>query len=163
MKMKEYDFKKADWPDAPHIVAVYNSNPRFLKNHLGQTAIRDGFIVEELEEMKRAGFISEVIIEKASGAIVGVLDYRPDQEVYLSLLMLHSDVHGNGLGTYIYKVFEEKMIQQNKSSIRIDVVDDYVGHAMPFWKRLNFYSVKSVELTWGDKTSRACVMRKKLL
>lgn len=160
--MSEYCFREASDDNVGRIVEIYNSNIRFLENHLDSSQIDAMFIHNEMAEMKSVGFLSCVITEEKSGQIVGIVDYKPENEVYLSLMMLHADFQNKGKGSEIYKIFEENMIHQKKSSIRIDVVNDYGGNVMPFWEKLGFQSEKEIQLTWGNKTSSAVVMKKSL-
>lgn len=80
----------------------------------------------------------------------GVLDYKPDSEVYLSLFMLDLQAQGNGIGREIYTMFEHAMIEQGKKKIRIDVVNDYPENILPFWKKMGFQEDKKAELIWGN-------------
>ena len=110
--------------------------------------------------MKESGFTSNVIVEGESQKICGVLDCCYGKEVYLSLLMLDAFHHGNGNGRKVYELWEQAVKAMICDAIRIDVVNDYPNHVMPFWKKLGFVEDKAISLTWGNKTSRAMVMRK---
>ena len=46
--------------------------------------------------MKAAGFLSCVVEDPSSHAVIGVIDYKPGTEVYLSLLMLHPSCQRQG-------------------------------------------------------------------
>ena len=67
-----------------------------------------------------------------------------------------------GIGKEIYALFESKMMKEKRVSIRIDVVNDYPGNVVPFWKKLGFVGHENITLEWGDKKSKAIVMRKNL-
>ena len=66
------------------------------------------FILGEQEDMKTMNFISCVIIDESADKIVGVLDYKPDETVYLSIMMLDKQTQGNGAGRFIYNLFEKR-------------------------------------------------------
>jgi len=59
-------------------------------------------MLEELESMKKANFYSCKIIEKSSGKIIGIIDFKIGEETYLSLLMLHNDYKNKGFGKLNY-------------------------------------------------------------
>ncbi len=158
--MSNYPFRSVRTPDYENIAGIYNSNPAFLRSHLGMDEVDAAFIAEECREMQEAGFESCVI--EAAGQAIGVLDYRSGAEVYLSLLMLRADRQGKGAGSAVYAAFEEKMRREGASSIRIDVVNGYSGNLVPFWQGKGFSGIEEIMLDWGKKTNRALVMKKTL-
>ena len=160
--MEKYILRAIHSNDYKRVVEIYNSNRQFLLSHLGVEFVDEAFISKEALTMEKAGFISCVIVNEENGKIEGVLDYKPDEEVYLSLIMLASDLQGKGAGSMIYSLFESKMVQDKGTSIRIDVVNDYPGNVVPFWKKLGFCENENLILTWGNKKSKAVVMRKKI-
>ena len=156
----QYTIREATPSDVEAIVQIYNSNCVFLTNHLGRDSVNRSFILGEQEDMKTMNFISCVIIDESADKIVGVLDYKPDETVYLSIMMLDKQIQGNGAGRFIYDLFEKKMISMKRCAIRIDVVDTYKGNALDFWKKQGFVSEEKVLLKWGEKESSAVVMKK---
>jgi len=160
--MKNYLIRTIQANDYEQVAKVYNSNQQFLLNHLGVECIGEDFIAEEVSTMNKVGFSSCVIVNGKNQAVQGVLDYKTDKEVYLSLLMLSAELHGKGIGRDIYSYFESKMLQSGSTSIRIDVVNDYPGNVVPFWKSLGFLEYETVTLDWGNKKSNAVVMRKNI-
>ena len=85
--MNQYYFRKVTKNDIARIVEVYNSNKKFLVNHLGDESINASFINNELAEMERINFLSYVIIDAQKEIIIGVIDYKPNTTVYLSLII----------------------------------------------------------------------------
>lgn len=162
MRIDLYEIREATEADINAIVRVYNSNVEFLVNHLGVEAVDDKFICNEMQEMKMLKFLSCAIIDLSTNMIIGVLDYKPDNTVYLSLMMLDSEQQKCGVGMAVYNQFEKNMRQLGKGSIRIDVVNDYIGNAVEFWKKQGFISKDEIELNWGEKQSTAIVMIKVL-
>lgn len=160
--MGKYIIRGVQENDYCKIVAIYNSNRTFLLHHLGMEAVTENFVTQEVLTMHKEGFHSCVIVNQETLVVEGVLDYKPNPEVYLSLLMLSADMQGKGEGSNIYLQFEREMIQDGKNSIRIDVVNDYQGNAMPFWKRQGFSEKENIMLEWGKKKSNAVVMKKNL-
>lgn len=158
--MEKYIIRSAQENDYCNMVEIYNSNREFLFHHLGIDAVDDDFVVQEVSTMYKAGFHSCVIVDQKSLAVEGVLDYKPNSEVYLSLFMLSADLQKKGLGSNIYLQFERKMIEDGKKSIRIDVVNDYQGNVVPFWKKQGFSEKETIMLEWRNKKSNAVVMRK---
>lgn len=148
--------------DIPRITEIYNTNPQFLAAHLGHPSIKADFILHEMEEMTSIQFLSCVILNAQSGNIIGVIDYQPDDTVYLSLLMIDASFQGNGVGTAVYHLFEQEMAASGKHFIRIDVVNDYEGNVTGFWKNLGFLPKREVQLHWGQKQSTALVMVKSI-
>lgn len=57
--------------------------------------------------MRKSEFCSCKVVEKPSGEIIGLIDFRIGEESYLSLLMIHNDYANRGFGKQIYKAFEE--------------------------------------------------------
>lgn len=107
--MSKYIMRSVQENDYKSIVEIYNSNRQFLLNHLGVDFIDEAFVLEEVSTMHKVGFRSCVIVNRESSMVQGVLDYKPDQEVYLSLLMLSAGLQGKGVGSEIYSLFETKM------------------------------------------------------
>ena len=160
--MAPYYIRKATTDDIKDIVAIYNSNAKFLIHHLGVSAIDDFFIQREMSEMEALHFLSCVIIDTQTKTIIGILDYKPDSTVYLSLVMLDARLHGRGIGTVVYRLFEDTMIKEGKQTIRIDVVNDYKDNVVEFWRRQGFAEQSTIRLQWGEKLSNAFVMLKSL-
>lgn len=157
-----YEIREVTEADIKAIVRVYNSNTEFLANHLDMKSVDDKFILNEIQEMKTMAFLSCVIIDLSTNTVIGVLDYKPDDTVYLSLLMIDSKYQKCGVGMSVYKQFEKNMRQLGKNSIRIDVVNDYIGNVVGFWKKQGFISKNEVKLNWGQKQSTAVVMIRSL-
>ena len=160
--MNQYYFRKVTKNDIARIVEVYNSNKKFLVNHLGDESIDASFINNELAEMERINFLSYVIIDAQKEIIVGVIDYKPKTTVYLSLIIIDSQYQGLGIGALAYSAFEKEMLQLGKQAIRIDVVNDYNDNVVGFWEKQGFISRKQIKLSWGKKQSKALVMEKAL-
>ena len=161
--MNSYCIRKVTNDDVCKIVEMYNSNEKFLLNHLGYKSIDDSFINRELVEMETDDFLSCIITDVQTGDIIGVIDYKPDTTVYLSLILIDKKYHRKGIGTLVYRFFEEEMLRSGKQSIRIDVVNDYDGNAVDFWKKQDFIPHKQIKLNWGNKQLNALVMLKALV
>lgn len=112
--------------------------------------------------MKHIGFLSYVIVDKDTEMIRGTIDYRLSEEVYLSLFMLDASLQGKGLGRNLYDCFENEIVKKGTKRVRIDVVNEYEGNVVAFWEKLGFIGEEEVVLEWGNKKSRALVMRKNL-
>jgi len=160
--MAKYFLRPVCEKDYADIAAVYNSNPVFLQNHLGLERVDAAFAAEEAACMRKAGFCSCAIVNAESAKIQGILDYRSGQEAYLSLIMIDARLQGRGIGRSIYFNFEQQMRQAGSMSIRIDVVNDYPGSLVSYWKALGFSEAETISLRWGKKTSRAMLMRKRI-
>ncbi|HCW54483.1 MAG TPA: GNAT family N-acetyltransferase [Clostridium sp.] len=159
---KKYDIEVATVKDVGIITKIYNSNATFLENHLGVSNISEEFICNEVEEMRSVGFETVLIIDNETQEVVGLSDYKIGECVYLSLLMIDGKLKRQGIGTQIYKFLEKEFKNQHSQRIRIDVVDDYEGNAIAFWKKQGFKHGKRVQLEWGQKKSEAVVMIKEL-
>ncbi len=160
--MDTYVIRDVKDADIDMIVTIYNSNRKFLVNHLGMDAVDNRFIREEMLEMTANHFLSCVIVNELSNEIIGVLDYKPDSTVYLSLLMIHSNHHNKKIGQIVYNQFEKKMCKLGKSTVRIDVVNDYPDNVVLFWKKQGFIQQNEVNINWRNKKSKAVVMLKPL-
>ena len=160
--MEKFYIRELNPNDYKRVAEIYNSNREFLLNHLGVESVDEAFVSDEAVTMKKVGFQSCVVVDEETQAVQGVLDYKPDDEVYLSLLMLSAELQGRGIGKEIYALFESKMMKEKRASIRIDVVHDYPGNVVPFWEKLGFVDNESITLEWGNKKSSAIVMRKRI-
>ena len=160
---RRFIFRRARPEDAGDIVRLYNSNPCFLERHLGCRAVDGTFVLQEWRQMKKEGFSTTVIADAQTGAAVGFIDCRDSEPVYLSLFLLDAALQGKGLGTELYREFEEMQRRRGRKGIRIDVVDDYEGNLVPFWKRRGFEEGEEITLEWGGKASRARVMYRDLI
>ena len=157
-----YKIRAATKSDIDAIVSVYNSNTDFLVNHLGMELVDNKFVSNEMQEMKSMKFLSCVIIDSSTNTVIGVLDYKPDNAVYLSLMMIDSEHQKCGVGMSVYTQFEKSMHQLGKDSVRIDVVNDYIGNVVEFWEKQGFILKDEIKLSWGQKQSTAVVMIKRL-
>ncbi|MCB2312747.1 GNAT family N-acetyltransferase [Clostridium tagluense] len=146
--------------DLKDIVEVYNSNKYFLINHMDMDIIKYEWIVEELESMKKADFYSCKVVEKSSGKIVGIIDFKIGEETYLSLLLIHNDYKNKGFGRLIYKALEEYITSVKSKCIRIDVVINYDDSVLKFWVKNGFSKIKDIELNWTGKILPAIIMKK---
>ncbi len=155
-----YKIVEATKDNIQDICKIYNSNSVFLIHHLGVQEVNEVFIEEELEEMKRLHFTTCVIQKQDTKEIIGVMDYKVDETVYLSLIMINSEYQKSGIGTKVYLQFEETMRLQERREIRIDVIEDTTNGLFVFWKNLGFNETEKIQLQWGDKRLNADVMIK---
>lgn len=159
--MSDYRIERVKQRDIERIVEIYNSNTTFLNNHLGVSNISKKFMLQELEDMKRIGFISSVI-KNQQDEIIGICDFKIATEVYLSLLMLDASLKGNGLGKCIYCRLENLFRENNAERIRIDVVYDYEGNVLSFWEKQGFIPKEKIQLQWNGYLSNARKLVKKI-
>jgi protein subunit release factor A len=148
--------------DLNDIVRVYNSNKIFLKSHIGKESITTKWVCDELKTMKNEGFYSCKIVQKNSNEIVGLIDFKVDKETYLSLLMINSNLKGQGIGIKVYELFEMYIKSSDSTSLRIDVVTNYDKHVIDFWIKNGFKSIENITLNWNEKVLPAVVMKKDL-
>lgn len=148
--------------DLNEILEVYNSNRHFLINHLDKEKVTVKWVLGELESMKEVGFCSCKIVENSSGKIIGVMDFKVEEETYLSLLMVHNDYRCMGYGKLIFQAFEEYSKSLKSNCIRVDVVTSYDDSVLDFWIRNEFIKFKDTELNWAGKILPAITMKKTL-
>lgn len=151
--------------EVPELVKVYNSNSAFLLSHLGVKQITEEWLGKELTSMREQNFLSCKIVQKISGSIIGVIDFLPGMETYLSLMLLDKEYQAKGVGRDIYCSFEEYIRSLNifNGTIRIDVVTGYKNSVLDFWERNGFVKTGDTELEWEKQTLQAAVMRKWVL
>ncbi|NYB75476.1 GNAT family N-acetyltransferase [Sedimentibacter hydroxybenzoicus DSM 7310] len=159
-ELKDFCIDLVESKDLDEIAEVYNSNKQFLKSHMNRERVTNEWILQELESMKKSGFYSCKIVEIKSGEIIGIIDFKAGEEVYLSLLMLKDNFKGKGFGNLIFQYFEEYAKSQKSKCIRIDVVTDYDNSVLDFWINNGFAKVEDIELNWTEKILPAVVMRK---
>lgn len=148
--------------DLNDIIEVYNSNKNFLINHMNSDIVEYKWVIEELELMKKTSFYSCKVVEKSSGKIIGIIDFKTGEETYLSLLMIHNDYKNRGIGKLVYRALEEYVRSIKSIGIRIDVVTNYDDRVLNFWVRNGFNKFKDVKLNWTGKVLPAVIMKKTL-
>ena len=148
--------------DTKRIVEIYNSNEAFISQHLGKAKIYEELIVCELKEMEKISFDSCKIVDKFSGEIVGLCDFKTNKTAYLSLFMLDSKIRGKGIGKEIYGILEQYFIENKCEKIRIDVVYNYPQNVVKFGEKCGFKIVEKIEMVWSGKKSLAYMMIKAL-
>lgn len=146
--------------DIKEVLAVYNSNYKFLINHMEKNKVTNEWLRQEFKSMKNHGFYCYKVVNRETERIVGIVDLKMEEEAYLSLLMIHSDFRGKGLGNMIFQGFEEYIKSLKCKSIRIDVVTNYDNSVLNFWINNGFTKIKDVELNWTGKVLPAVVMKK---
>lgn len=159
---EKYRVELACCEDVFEIVEVYNSNKKFLINHIGKDKIDSTWIIKELEDMKKIKFSSCKIIEKESNKIIGVLDFKIEKETYLSILILESDYKSKGIGKLIYEALEKYAKLLQSKTMRIDVVTNYDVNVLQFWSSNGFTKFKDIKLSWGGKELPAIIMKKEI-
>ena len=145
---KDFYADKVGSKDIKEVLEVYNSNNHFLINHVGTNKVTSEWLHKELKEMKDVGFSSYKIVETRTDKIIGIIDFKLDDETYLSLLMIDSDFHGNGFGKLIFQKFEEYVKSFKSNCIRIDVGINYDKSVLDFWVNKGFVKYKDVELNY---------------
>ncbi|MGL5415016.1 MAG: GNAT family N-acetyltransferase [Clostridium sp.] len=149
--MNNYTFEAITKNDINDLVEIYNSNIDFLEKHLGVKSISKEFIIDEIKEMQSVGFESKVIKDN-KGNVIGLCDFKLDEECYLSLLMIKAKEKRSGLGTVIYSQLEQSLKLEGVKRIRIDVVWDYKENVIDFWKKQGFEECGKIELEWNRYT-----------
>ncbi len=160
IESKSFYIDTVENKDLNDIIEVYNSNKLFLINHIGTNKVSYEWIIEELESMKKMNFYSCKIVEKSLGKIIGIIDFKIDEETYLSLLMLHNDYKNKGYGKLIYQTLEEYARSLKSKSMRIDVVTNYDNFVLKFWTSIGFNKFKDIEMKWAGELLPAVIMKK---
>ncbi|MDF2589944.1 MAG: GCN5-related N-acetyltransferase [Anaerocolumna sp.] len=142
------------------VLNIYNSNQEFLKSHMDKDRVTKEWLQTELESMKKEGFYSCKIVETISKNIIGIMDFKIDEETYLSLMMLHKDFKRSGIGKRIYQTFEAFIKEKACKCIRIDVVTDYNPGVLNFWIQNGFSKTCEITLNWTGKNLSALTMKK---
>lgn len=132
-KTEKFKVELTHTEDVYEIAQVYNSNKKFLINHIGKDKIDSNWVVKELEDMKKINFNSCKIIEKKSNKVAGALDFKVEKETYLSILILKSDYKSKGIGKLIYGALEKYAKSLESETMRIDVVINYDANVLKFW------------------------------
>lgn len=157
---KDFFVSESSPEDILDITEIYNSNKDFLKKHTNKENVTFDWLLEDLKETRNAGFSPCKIVEKSTGKILGILDFKISSETYLSLFMLHHDYINRGIGKTVFKEFETYVKNNGSNAIRIDVVDSKNEDALRFWVKRGFVKIKEVSLSWGDAVLQASLMKK---
>lgn len=144
--------------DIENVVKIYNSNNKFLKEHLDKEEVDKEFIVKELKEMKKMNFDSFKVLY--NNITIGVCDVKFDSETYLSLLMIDNKFINNGFGSKAFYEIEKMSKEFNSKSIRIDVVYGYYSNITEFWIDKGFVIKEKVKFNWDKKSLDAYIMLK---
>ncbi|MFC3885896.1 GNAT family N-acetyltransferase [Bacillus songklensis] len=95
-------------------------------------------------EVTRKEYMNEETISlfiKADDTYIGFIDYMlknpKDGYPWIGSFMIHSDYHGYGYGTQAYLMFEQQMLDQGISALRLGVLQQN-PRARVFWERLGF-------------------------
>ena len=148
--------------DVQDTVSLYNSNKDFTHHHMGTDHVTPDWVLNEWESMKQSGFLSCKAVGKKSGNIIGIIDFKVEEETYLSQLMIHGEAQNQGIGRGIYDAFEEYVTAEHSKSIRLDVVTKYSNNVVKFWSKRGFVKNRDIELNWSGVTLPAIVMKKEL-
>ena len=159
---KEFYVKQLESKDLRKILEIYNSNSKFLISHMDRDIVTNEWIIKELKSMEKIGFKSCKVIDRKTEDILGIIDFKIDEETYLSLFMIHNNFQGKGIGRIIYDEFEQYIKSLGSKSIRIDVVTNYDNSVLDFWINKGFVKFKDIELNWAEKTLPAVIMKKYL-
>lgn len=159
--MTRYIFREIQAEDLNQLLDIYNSNTEFLIHHLGRERVDSHWLLEELKEMKVSNFRSLGVIDEEQNKLVGHFDFKVAEEAYLSLFMLDKSLQNSGLGSHLYRLFEQESLEKSHS-IRIDVVKGYNHKVKDFWIKQGFTVDKEIDLEWNDNRLKADIMRKNL-
>ncbi|MDP9729004.1 GNAT family N-acetyltransferase [Alicyclobacillus tolerans] len=149
--------------DVDNVVEVYNSNMIFLEKHTKNYPVTFEWVTEELKSMRNAGFCSCKVVDKRTGKMVGIIDYKIEQESYLSLLIVHQDYQNMGYGEQIYRAFEDYAKSRKSQCIRLDVANGYSDKVINFWIANGFEKLEDIKLNWAGVTLSAVIMKKYIL
>lgn len=149
--------------DSQEILNIYNSNPTFLRKHIGREKVTLKWLMSEMKEMSELGFMSYKIVHKDQEQIIGFIDFKVGEESYISLIMIHDSYRYNGVGRTVYKSFEEYLLGLGVCSVRIDVVSNYDNSVLDFWTSEGFMTCSEIELNWCGYKMPAFIMKKKLV
>ena len=152
----------ADICDYVDIANVYNSNRLFLRAHMEKEEVDESWVEQEASDMNEMGFNPCKIVEKSSGNTIGLLDFKEGHEAYLSLIMIHGQRKGKGLGREAYKGLEKFLCKNGAVSIKLDVVTGYDDSVLEFWNKRGFGIQGSTKLSWNGKELTAVAFKKGL-
>lgn len=148
--------------DYDEIVTLYNSNIEFLEKHLSLSHISRNWLETEIESMKEMDFITYKIVDCITGKILGVFDFKSDIQAYLSILIIHKDYKGKGIGSLFLEEFFTYLKSKGTESIRIDVVTEYNQKVINFWEKHGFKINKEIKLEWNNNILPAITMIKSI-
>ena len=157
--MDNYKFDIITRNDIDKILDIYNSNTSFLENHMGISTVSKEFIINEIEEMINIGFNS-LVIKNSDDNTLGICDFKIEDDVYLSLLMIDGKEKRNRLGSRIYNQLEQIFKAKKANRVRIDVVYDYEENVVGFWEKQGFIHYEKIQLEWNGYKSNAIKMYK---
>lgn len=160
--MTRYIFREIQTEDISQLLDIYNSNTEFLIHHLGRERVDGHWLLGELEDMKVSNFRSLGVVDEEQNKLIGHFDFKVAEEAYLSLFMLDKSCQNSGLGSHLYRLFEQEILGKSHS-VRIDVVKGYNHKVKEFWLKQGFIVDEEIDLEWNGNTLKADIMRKKLV
>ncbi|QRF24124.1 GNAT family N-acetyltransferase [Alicyclobacillus sp. TC] len=134
-----------------------------MEKHTKNYPVTFEWVTEELKSMRNAGFCSCKVVDKRTGKMVGIIDYKIEQESYLSLLIVHQDYQNMGYGKQIYRAFEDYAKSRKSQCIRLDVANGYSDKVINFWIANGFEKLEDIKLNWAGVTLSAVIMKKYIL
>ncbi len=146
--------------DLDSLVTVFNSQSAFIRRHLRRQVVSSEWLIKELNAMRDAGFWSCKVVGKAAGQVMGLADVRFDEESYLSLLMIHQDHAGRGIGQQVLNGIESYARDHHGRTLRIDVLKGYDNRVLDFWLRNGFQAAEDLTLKWNGVLLPAVAMNK---
>lgn len=162
LQTNQFFLDKITKEDYDEILALYNSNIEFLEKHLGLSQVTREWLNTEMDSMKAIDFMSYKIVDNSSGKILGIMDFKNDIEAYLSILILHKNFKGKGIGSLFLDAFFTYLKSIHVRRIRIDVVIEYNPNVLLFWKKHGFEIIEEATLNWNGNILPAVTMIKYL-
>lgn len=158
-KSGKYEVDSIEKYDIKDIVEIYNSNRKFLKSHMNVDSVDIEWAEKEIQEMKEAGFQSVKIVDAEILKTVGFIDFKTSKEAYLSLMMIHGELKGKGIGKSVCRELEKHLLSEGCESIRIDVVTGYDDSVLEFWKKNGFEKTEDIRLNWNGNQLSAYTLQ----
>lgn len=129
-------------------LAILNSNSHY-------NILENGNPLRTMEEARNE-FLNQntesylIILENKYIGIIDFLKNNPNDNCpWIGLLMIHGEYHSKGHGKVAYKLFEEKLKQQNFDNVRIGILEENTG-AKKYWTSLGFKFYTNSQ--WKEKT-----------
>lgn len=160
--MTRYIFREIQVEDISQLLDIYNSNTEFLIHHLGRERVDRHWLLKELEDMRISHFRSLGVVDEEQNKLIGHFDFKVAEEAYLSLFILDKSYQNSGLGSRLYRLFEQGILEESHS-VRIDVVKGYNHKVKDFWLKQGFTLYEEIDLDWDGNTLKAGIMRKNLV
>ncbi len=153
----EIEIERMGDDDVSAVAAVVSAAYRFLADKQGFTDLQLERLLRERcsEEWIRAHYkVCQSFVARQNGAVAAVLVVKGNE---IEELFVDAESHGQGIGTALFRVAEELIIDSGHSEIRVWTT----GYAIPFYEAMGAHVDGNEECSSGPLVGWSLTLLKK--